>query len=659
MGLSLLNTLAWWQWAILAAVPPAIIALYFLKLKRRPVEVPSTYLWRRSIEDLHVNAIWQRLRRNLLLFLQLLLILLAMGALLRPGWRGETLTGNRFIFLIDQSASMQATDVEPNRLDEAKRRGGELIDQMHSGDSAMVISFSDTARVRQGFTYDRHALKRAVEQIEPTPRGTSLIEALKVASGLANPGRSAYEASDTQVAEALPATLYIMSDGNFEHVTGFSLGNLNPIYVPIGQDDAPNVGIVAFSIRNHETREGQRQAFARLENFGKQAVHVNADLRLDDRLIDATEVQIGPGEVQGVVFDLGAIESGSLKLEARVNDRLAVDNSAWIAVNPPRRANVLLVTPGNEPLAFGLATELATKIARVIVQPPEFLKSKDYTANAENGQYNLVIYDRCRPEKMPQANTLFIGDVPPGGVWSAGKKVDVPAILDTDPSHPIMQWIAMDDVLLFEGTPLTVPPGGSVLIDTDAGPMLAIASRESFEDAVLGFMLVEQVGGEKFTRTNWPIRPSFPVFVLNVLNYLGGGNPEVVGEASVRPGQAVPLESPALRQGLSVISPSGATTELKEPTGSRPGKFTFSGTGELGVYDVRSGGKTVERFAVNLFDPLESNLPPQKKFDVGPVEIEGKSGWEVVRREIWRWLVLAGLVVLVLEWYIYSRRVSW
>ena len=71
------NMLSWWQWLILAAVPPAIVALYFLKLKRRPVEVPSTYLWHKSIEDLHVNSIWQRLRRNLLLWLQLLVVLLA------------------------------------------------------------------------------------------------------------------------------------------------------------------------------------------------------------------------------------------------------------------------------------------------------------------------------------------------------------------------------------------------------------------------------------------------------------------------------------------------------------------------------------------------------------------------------------------------------
>ena len=73
------------QWLVLAAIPPAIIALYFLKLKRHPVEVPSTYLWTRTIEDLHVNSIWQRLRQSLLLFLQLLVLLLAILACLRPG----------------------------------------------------------------------------------------------------------------------------------------------------------------------------------------------------------------------------------------------------------------------------------------------------------------------------------------------------------------------------------------------------------------------------------------------------------------------------------------------------------------------------------------------------------------------------------------------
>src|SRR5579875_65833 len=88
-------------WAVLAGVPVGIIALYFLKLRRRPVQVPSTLLWRRSLEDLHVNSLFQRLRRNLLLFLQLLAVLLAMLALTGPRIKGTSGQGQRYVIAID------------------------------------------------------------------------------------------------------------------------------------------------------------------------------------------------------------------------------------------------------------------------------------------------------------------------------------------------------------------------------------------------------------------------------------------------------------------------------------------------------------------------------------------------------------------------------
>ena len=45
-----------------------------------------------------------------------LVLALIMFSLTRPGWRGTKLKGEHFIFLIDTSASMQATDVAPNRI---------------------------------------------------------------------------------------------------------------------------------------------------------------------------------------------------------------------------------------------------------------------------------------------------------------------------------------------------------------------------------------------------------------------------------------------------------------------------------------------------------------------------------------------------------------
>src|SRR5438128_2124285 len=112
-----LNALTPLEWGMAAAVPIGVVALYFLKLRRKPLEVPSTYLWQKSIEDLHVNALFQRLRRNLLLFLQLLILALALLALARPAWLGSEAGGERHVILIDNSASMAATDLQPSRLE--------------------------------------------------------------------------------------------------------------------------------------------------------------------------------------------------------------------------------------------------------------------------------------------------------------------------------------------------------------------------------------------------------------------------------------------------------------------------------------------------------------------------------------------------------------
>ena len=649
------NMLRPWQWALLAAIPPAIVALYFLKLRRQPLEVPSTYLWSKTIEDLHVNSIWQRLRQNLLLFLQLLLIALIILACLRPNWQGTTLSGSRFIFMVDNSASMLATDEEPSRLQVAKTKAKALVQEMKPGDVAMLVSFSDQARVEQPYTDNRRLLRQRIDSIQPTQRTSDLSSALRVAAGLANPGRSSFEAEqDVAAADAQPAQLFILTDGGFATIPNFAMGNLTPTYLPIGHVDAQNVGIMAFSASRHPERSDKMQAFARLHNFDAVDHQIEVSLYLDATLLDARELSLAKQSPAGVQFDFDAVDTGKLRLELQHTDHFDVDNVAYTALNTPQRARVLFCTPRNDALELAMSTDHILRIATTEQVTPAFLLEDEYVEQAASGAYDLVIYDQCRPTELPQANTLTIGQIPPG--WAATEPQSVPQIIDVDQTHPLMHFVQMGDVTIAEATPVNVPPGGSVLIDSDVGAIVAIGPREAFEDAVVAFEIVGQnEDGTRYPNSDWPKRSSFPVFVKNALTYLGGGF-EVEASVTVKPGESVELRAAADAEQLLVEAPGDREFSLGR--GPR-NEFLFGDTDLTGIYTARVPDvkEPTQLFAVNLFDSTESDIRPREQIRTEFDEVIAQRSWQVTRREAWKWLVVAGLCVLMLEWYIYNKRV--
>jgi len=651
------NLLSWWQWGVLATVPPAIVLLYFLRLRRAPQEVPSTYLWLKSIEDLHVNSLWQRLRRSLLLFLQLLLLALLILALLGPSWRASALSGGRYVFLIDTSASMAAKDVAPTRLDEAKRRVAALLEEMRSGDVAMLVSFSDQARVEQPFTDNRHELRRRLAAIEQTAHRTSIAEALNVAAGLAganSPGTDAETAAPAN--RPARAQMFIISDGKFADVTKASLSAVEPILQTIVGDGPRNVAITQLDARRKEGSLDVWQVFARVENFGPAAAPVQLDLYVDGNLADAQQVSVTPDKPTGVVFDLPDTEKASLELRAITGDHLDIDDRAWAVIDPPRRAKVVVVsrTP-NEPLEFALSTESGQLLADTTYQSAAWLDTREYASQAAAGEFDLCIFDRCQPREMPQANTLFLGAIPPESTgWKSEPLADVPQIIDTDRAHPLMQLLELGDVLVREATPLVPPPGGTVLMHSSAGPLLAVAPRQGYEDAVLAFPIFD----DDEVPTNWPLRLSFPLFTLNALEYLGGRGLDVTSRGAIGPGDNVTLEQVRTARQIEVKDPQARLVRVEPKEAVRP---IFDGTDRLGIYEVLADGKVAERFTVNLFDPAESDIRPRVEAAVklGQAEIQPGEATRPSRRHVWKFILLGTLGVLLAEWYIYHRRVYW
>ena len=661
-----INTLPAYQWLILGLVPPLIFLLYFLKLRRVPLEVPSTYLWTKAVEDMHVNSIWQRLRKNLLLLLQLIAVALLIVSCLRPGCQGESLAGDRFIFMVDQSASMSATDTLDglSRLEESKKQITTLIERMKSSDAAMIISFSDRAIVEQSYTKNKSLLKRKIKLIKQTERGSDIQEALLAASGLANPGRTSdrNSAIDIQVAEALDATLFIFSDGAVKRVPTFSLGNLTPEYRPIGSIDPPlNIGITAFSINDQMDVGGQVQIFARLQNSGLEDASVGVSLYVDDELQDARgSVSITGLGSASLQFDLTSLMAGleettPIRLEIDDKDIYLQDNVAHCILNPPSISNVLVVSDYNKYLDLATSTEEIQKVATVTFEGRDYLQEKEYEERATLGYYDLVIFDQCDPEQMPVCNTLFWGAIPSVEGWKIEKELETIPIVDFDSSHPLMFATNLNNVNILKGSTLIGPQGSLSLVDSVDGSVMMVAPRGGFEDIVIGFPLIEYAeGGDTSINTDWPQKLSFPLFVQNLISLYGtrsGSN----ASRSRTPGDAITIRTRSPFPSINVKGPKGDSAKLLPRADSN---YVYTQTDHAGVYEVKATADEVDQmFAVNLLDRLESDLTVRAELKLGYEEISGKVSTAPARKDFWTWLILIALAVITAEWFIYNRRV--
>ncbi len=669
----------WLPWALLGAVPVGIVLLYFLKLRREPVEVPSTFLWTRTIEDLHVNRLLQRLRTSVLLLLQLLIIAAIAAALLRPGYRGTAGLEQRMVWLLDHSASMngppeRAIEGQPGatRLDAAKADIAAAIDAMTDRQTAMLVTFSDRAEVRQAFTSDRNRLRAALDAVEPTSRPTDVLGALRAADGLANPRRTsqAGDVNDVQVAEAMPAAMHLHSDGGFAPVTEFNLGNLEPTYHPVGGTSIRNLAITSFSARRDLNDPSSVQVYATVQNAGTAAATSAVSLRdveitSGDNLLDATSVDLPPGEETGLTFELTRPAAVGLRLSIDAADDLAVDNTAYAALTPAGLVSVLVITPGNQPLDLALQTPGATRLAVVETVDPSYLQTDAYRVRAAAGSDDLMIFDRCSPDVMPATNTWSIGALP-SSEWSWDSPPGVRTLIDLDRTHPILRYVDLLRLLVFDGRAIKGPAGTVDLVRSDAGPILAIAPRDGFQDAVLGFAILTQGSdGGIEANTNWYAERSWPVFVLGVLQHLAGAA-DSSAAASIRPGSTIRhrVEAAADRVRLrrTTINDAGRPVVeiLGDPMPVPADRIVdIAATETVGLYDlVDDADRTLVRVVVNLFDGRESELAVRPDVELGYETVAGEVTAGPSRRELWPWLLAASLGLLIAEWIVFTRRIG-
>jgi hypothetical protein len=644
-----------WSAVIAAAVAiPLMLLLYFLKLRRQPLRMASTLLWPRAQEELEVNAPFRRLRLSLLLLLQLLLLAAVLLALGQPVLQVGGLPASRVILLIDQSASMSAADADGRtRLEAAKEAAREIVQRLGRGDSPrriMVVAFGASARVAVGFESRRRLLLEAIDSVEPTDEEADLEAALQLAGAFATQ-REANDESTGSAESPEPPEVILISDGGVgdpPDSAGFGLraGTFRFVAVgPVSGRPVGNVGITSFTARR-EYHDPQRVlVFARLTNASSREVEVVATLRVDDEPAAIEQLRIpGAGDDLGevtVTFGLELDRAAILSLHQNQGDDLAADDTAALVVRGPERPRIGLVHAGQRPDPF--LHDLLEALEPQWLRP---LSLDAYSAYDPRGIdsgvfFDLIVFDRAAPPRLPGLPTLTVGAVPVGISTAPATAPGGKRILSWQRQHPLMRHVALDTIVFADFGGLRLPAGATALAEGPDGPVIAEVATRGARHVLVGFSLTE---------SNWPLHVSSAIFMQNVVTRLTlAGSSQ--GAVSTRPGEPITVRSLPDVDRLSIAGPIEATVEVD------PGSETaLPALRRAGIYVVRGAVPPSDRIAVNVLSDIESDLRPKPQVRVNASAAAGGTVGSVAPLELWPWLVGFGFGLLVLEWLVYCRR---
>ncbi|MCZ6834495.1 MAG: VWA domain-containing protein, partial [Planctomycetota bacterium] len=435
---------------------PPLILLYFLKLRRRSHAIASTLLWKKSIEDLQANAPFQKLRKSLLLFLQLLILILLALALMQPQIQGGVKDRKKTVILIDNSASMTATDVEGDetRLEQAKRLAKERIETLYGGGlfastsgETMIIGFSDRAEILSRFTNSKPQLLSAIDRIKPTHGKTNLAEAFKLARAYTTNVNPDQEGRPTNA----PATIELFSDGRIHDRDEQVLRGEVLIFNRIGRADADNVAITSISVDRPFDRPMTVEVFTALENMNPVPVTCDVQLSVNDvtrgiQAIDLPAAEVHPGSgalIPGrntVVFTPFEQPRGAV-IEVAIlrEDDLAADNVAQLVVPPPKQLKVALVASGRSlirPVLEGMSLE-----ALDLMSPTRFER---FAQEGGLDPYDVIVFDDYAPPVLPEGRYLIFGETPDiDGFNRYGDGTDQ-VVLDSKDQHPALRYVTLD-----------------------------------------------------------------------------------------------------------------------------------------------------------------------------------------------------------------------
>lgn len=613
----------------LIAIP--IILLYMLRLRRREVTISSTFLWQQILQDKEANTPWQRLRRNLLLFLQLIILALMVLALARPFITVPAISSGQTALLLDASASMNALDVEGDgttRFDAAKQSALEVVNTLSAGNAMTVIRVGSVPEVLVPYTTDRERLRTGIENARPGQSSGDWLAALTLAA-----------AGGTDVEDF---TVVIVGDGGIGDAN-----NLPNIAIPgevrfiqVG-DSGENVALTALAI---DALPGSPpQLFGQITNYSEVEAEVVLSLRVDDESTPIVSerytipasgaLPIVSTEALNDDFEILEAEL-TLSVNSQANDFLPNDNTAWAVAGTAGARRVLILTEGNIFLEQVLNSMPSLEV---------FRNSPD--AALPSQPFDLYIFDGDPPSTLPQGDLLIVNPTRSSTLYTVGAETEQIGEVSVAANDDRMAFVDFEDVSVLSHHIVEDTGWAEPLIVAENGPLLFAGEVEGHQVAVLTFDPRD---------SDLPLQITWPVLISNLLEWFSPSNVLAAGGV-VKNGDAVVMRPPLEADTVRVTLPDGRTRDLPIERST----LIFTDTEAPGIYrlDILSGGEVIGRqvFAVNLFSPEESEILPTDVV-IGNEIVTSEAREEPGQFEFWPWIALLALLVLLIEWYAYHRR---
>jgi len=655
--------------ALLAAavVLPLLVAMYLLKLRRRPLRVSSILLWEKFGSDIQVNVPLARPRASWLLLLHVLIAAALIAAVGRPAIPGAAGSGGKLIVVIDRSASMSALDstrddARITRLDEAKERAAAAIQQAAASSAAVaIVTFGSAAQVVREFSPDAAQAVRAVREIAPSDQPGNFAAAADVVRALVSSLGESESGPDVDVV--------LFSDGVFEaSAESAEAGGPAMRLVRVGTPPAnikDNLGVVSIAARRIESDLEAVEVFARLQNAAREPRIVPVSFAVSGQVLETRTVTV-PGASADAAGELAVtfacrpqgrqLATVSLGVDPS-RDLLASDNSASLLLKgfiPPR---VVFVTrPSTASAAKGESTLSASFLLQSVLAELRLgelnrVSQTEYEELAATGQlrfFDAVLFEGSIPSRTPPLPSLSINAGLPE-LALLPPTADGPArpVLAWSRSHPLLEYITLDGVIVSRSRPprdVGTESTFAVLARGETGPLLLARDRPGDpRRIVLTFDLAD---------SNWPIEPSFAIFLNASIAWLTSTS---VADASrsyttTEPITITPTTAAFERLGRdpgeAPVTPSPAGPQSSLGVLDRAGVYLATGSPEASAPS--------DPVAVNLLNPLESATATSDRVLIGRRTLSAAASTPAPL-EIWWWFLLAALGFLIVEWFVFAR----